>query len=168
MEATPLVGAMPPAGATPPAGAIPPVGATSPAGAVPPVGAAPDPRDAEWMWEAEEIEVLNISFTLTPGPRNCPPTLTVLEAFSIIFPHSLLQHLVDDTNSYASQHQQHQQLTSITKEELCMYFAILLAMSMKTAPSMKDHWKGDSLLGTPASQQHCLTTALDSRSESLY
>jgi len=113
------------------------------------VGAAPDPRDAEWMWEAEEIEVLNISFTLTPGPRNCPPTLTVLEAFSIIFPHSLLQHLVDDTNSYASQHQQHQQLTSITKEELCMYFAILLAMSMKTAPSMKDHWKGDSLLGTP-------------------
>jgi hypothetical protein len=37
----------------------------------------------------------------------------------------------------------------MTKEEMCTYFAILLAMSMKTAPSLRDHWSRDPLLGTP-------------------
>jgi len=136
--------------------AAPMIGAVLPTGAAPlmeavlPTGAAPlDPRDAEWAWEAKEIEVIDIPFTLTPGPCNCPPALTVLESFSTIFPYHLLQHIISNTNNYASQCTQHKQLGSVTMEEMCTYFAILLAMCMKTAPAMKDHWSEDPLLGTP-------------------
>lgn len=106
-------------------------------------------RDKEWMWKAEEIEVQDIPFTLTPGPQNCPAALTVLEAFSTIFPSTLLQHIVDDTNAYSAQKNDCYKLGSVTKEEVCTYFAILLAMSMKTAPALKDHWSMNSMLASP-------------------
>lgn len=105
--------------------------------------------DAKWEWKAEEIEVHDIPFTLTPGPRNCPAKMTVVEAFTSIFSRDLLQHIVDDTNAYSAWNGNFHQLGSIMKEELCTYLAILMSMSMKTAPALKDHWSKDPLLGSP-------------------
>jgi len=106
-------------------------------------------RDAEWKWKAEAIKVASIPFIpfYPLGPRNCPASLSVLDAFAIIFPHSLLDHIIEDTNQYATNKLNTQ--LGVTKPELCTYFAILLAMSLTITPALKDHWSWDPLLGSP-------------------
>ena len=57
--------------------------------------------DAECKWKAEPITVTTLPFDGVPGPINCAPRLSLLDAFQIIFPIDLLQHIVDDTNTTA-------------------------------------------------------------------
>lgn len=108
----------------------------------------PEEMDAEWEWRGEEIEVPAIQFNLTPGPRNCPAKLTVFEAFETIFPAYLFDHIVTKTNEYARARNDFHNLGSLEKKELFTYTAILLAMCLRKAPALKDHWSKDSLLGS--------------------
>ncbi len=73
----------------------------------------------------------------------------MLDAFSAIFPSSLLQHIVNDTNAYSAQKNNIYGLGSVMKEEVCMYFSIIMAMLMKTAPTLRDHWSKNPLFQLP-------------------
>lgn len=106
-------------------------------------------KDQEWMWEAKNINVPDIPFTQTPGPINCPKRLTPFEAFHLLFPLELLTHIIIDTINYAAHWEEYKKLGTVTAKEMYTYFAILLVMSIKTAPSLKDHWSEDPLLGSP-------------------
>jgi len=50
--------------------------------------------DAERKWKAEPITVNTLPFNGVPGPINCPPKLTPLDAFRIIFPIDLVSILM--------------------------------------------------------------------------
>jgi len=75
--------------------------------------------------------------------------LTPLSAFLLFFPEVLLTHIITDTICYAAGHEELKMVGTVTAEEMYTYLAIMLAMCMKTAPSLKDHWSKDPLLGSP-------------------
>jgi len=107
--------------------------------------------DAERKWKAEPITVNTLPFNGVPGPINCPPKLTPLDAFRIIFPIDLLQHIVDNTNETAKVNNNKHGLSGgkVTMHQVCTYVSILMAMSINKKPALDDHWSQDLLFCTP-------------------
>lgn len=103
------------------------------------------------------INTINVPvhlYTQTPGPINCSPTLSVLEAFLLLFPLELLQHIVTDTNQYAV-YELGEGKWEMSLKELYTYLTILLAMCVKETPSLEDHWSRSVLLGLPWTLKRC-------------
>jgi len=82
--------------------------------------------------------------------------LTPLSAFLLLFPEVLFTHIIiiiiiiiTDTICYAAGHEELKMVGTVTAKEMYTYLAIMLAMCIKTAPSLKDHWSRDPLLGSP-------------------
>lgn len=106
--------------------------------------------DAERNWKGEPIIVNTLPFHGVPGPINCPQKLTPLDAFRIIFPIDLLQHVVSDTNATAKANSNKHGLVGgeVTIQQICTYVSILMAMSLNKKPALEDHWSQDPLLCT--------------------
>jgi hypothetical protein len=106
--------------------------------------------DAERKWKAEPIMVTTLPFDGVPGPINCSPRLSPLDAFKIIFPIDLLQHIVDDTNTTAKANSNKHGLVGgeVTMQQVCTYVSILMAMSINKKPALNDHWSQDPLFCT--------------------
>jgi len=75
--------------------------------------------------------------------------LTPLSAFLLLFPEVLFTHIITDTICYEAGHQELKMVGKVTAKEMYTYLVIMLAMCMKTAPSLEDHWSRDPLLGSP-------------------
>jgi len=69
----------------------------------------------------------------------------------MLWPDSLLDHIVSKTNLYARTHQNiddFKNLSAVTKAEMYTYFSIMLGMCITGKPMMKEHWMHDKLVGT--------------------
>jgi hypothetical protein len=106
------------------------------------------PRQPAREWCHKRITVQSFSFTAQPGPSNCPSSLSVFDAFFLLFPLSLFSHIKEDTIHYARTELGGAEW-AFSLEELFTYLSIILAMCIKAAPSINDHWSFDPLLSSP-------------------
>lgn len=82
-----------------------------------------------------------------PGPSQCPPTLTALEAFFLLFNTHVIDEIIADTIRYTTQ--QGVKEFTFVPADFCTYVAILLAMCLHPAPKLRDYWSHEPLLNSP-------------------
>src|SRR5690348_3685389 len=83
----------------------------------------------------------------TPGPMNCPSSLTALQAFFLLFNSTVIKGIVDETIHYAQQ--KGVKDFTFSAEDFCVYLAVLLAMCLHPCPRLQDYWKKSDIFGTP-------------------
>ena len=84
-------------------------------------------------------------FTEATGPTTAIPT-AISEVFQLFFSLGILQHIVDQTNLYASQVMGDSQFATweqVTIEELKAYFGFMILMGLNQLPALFDYWRLD-------------------------
>ena len=85
-----------------------------------------------------------------PGPTHLlPATATPIDFWDLLFPSSLMETIVEETNRYAQQ-QKTKGWTETTEEEVRAFFGMLTALGLHGLPSMTDIWSMDWIFGIPA------------------
>ncbi|XP_072164713.1 piggyBac transposable element-derived protein 4-like [Diadema setosum] len=87
-----------------------------------------------------------------PGPTTkLNETSTVLDFFFLLFPLTLIQHLVQETNRYAAQKRQANpnlpRWQPVSVEEMKCYLGIRLYLSIMPLPEMRWMWSSDDVFG---------------------
>ena len=86
---------------------------------------------------------LGISVTL-------PPEATAVDYFELFFTPSIIEHIVDQTNSYASQMTTPPQgWQQCTPNRLRSFLGLVIVMGIKRMPNLRDYWSQHTLLGCP-------------------
>lgn len=111
----------------------------------------------EPLWDVSRPENHhNIEFRLDSGRGELPLEPTPLTMSEIFFPDSLLDQMVDATNSYAASRLPPSKREPITRAELLRFYAIYYYMGLVRLPSRKDYWKGGTDTFWPT-HQPCLS-----------
>ena len=94
------------------------------------------------------LKGINISpFTDTSGPKVPLPSSPV-DVFSLFFTPTLMKHIVDQSNLYASECMGEEKFANwmkITVDELRAYMGFMILMGLVKLPSIRDYWKKDEL-----------------------
>ena len=84
--------------------------------------------------------------TSTPGPlHNLDNDNNELDFFKLVFPDSLLQNIVAETNRYAAARGPDSKWRDTTVEELRAYIGINIIMGIVVLPDQKSYWSTDPL-----------------------
>ena len=103
----------------------------------------PKQLQVEWKTNYEFVQVE--PFTEATGPTTAIPT-AISEIFQLFFSLGILQHIVDQTNLYASQVMGDSQFATweqVTIEELKAYFGFMILMGLNQLPALFDYWRLD-------------------------
>lgn len=103
----------------------------------------PAQLQVEWKTNYEFVQVE--PFTEATGPTTAIPT-AISEIFQLFFSLGILQHIVDQTNLYASQVMGDSQFATweqVTIEELKAYFGFMILMGLNQLPALFDYWRLD-------------------------
>lgn len=98
-----------------------------------------------FVWSKTMPTFQNSTFTQSTGPINIPDdTESHIEYFYLLFPDELMEHIVFQTNLYATQSQKPHIPTNI--KEMKIFLAINILMGIKKLPSYRDYWSARSEL----------------------
>jgi hypothetical protein len=78
-------------------------------------------------------------------------TSTALDFFNETFGNDVMEHMVQETNIYASQNPPSERYKwySTTVTEMYLFLGILIAMEVHRLPFVYDYWSSDGLFGVP-------------------
>ena len=88
-------------------------------------------------------------FTEEVGPTSpLPATATALDFFLQLFDHDLLQHIVTQTNLYATTREGHRaEWKDLTVPELQSFLGTILLMGVHVLPTIESYWSTNTYLG---------------------
>jgi hypothetical protein len=103
--------------------------------------------------EISRSGTLPVAFDHPVGPSvNMASTSTALDFFNETFGNDVMEHMVQETNIYASQNPPSERYKwySTTVTEMYLFLAIIIAMGVHKLPFVHDYWSSDCLLGVPS------------------
>lgn len=96
------------------------------------------------MWGEDSQSKADIPFIKDFGPNIPEYAKSPLDVFLCLFPHELINLIVEQTNLYAKQMQSKQ--APVTKDELFIFIGINILMGVKKLPSYRDYWSANTQL----------------------
>ena len=97
-----------------------------------------------------------MAFDHPVGPSvNMASTSKALYFFNETFGNDVMEHMVQETNVYASQNPASERYKwySTTVTEMYLFLGIIIAMGVHKLPFVYDYWSSDCLLGVPGITQ---------------
>ena len=85
------------------------------------------------------------------GPTVSVPD-SVREVFQLIFTDAIVDHIVKETNRYASLvmgASKYESCERVNRDDIMAYFGIMIVMGLVDRPSFHDYWKKDPLFHCP-------------------
>ncbi|XP_051167638.1 piggyBac transposable element-derived protein 4-like [Leptopilina boulardi] len=100
--------------------------------------------EKDGTWSRRNVPRTDFPFNKNSGPNIPAHAKTASEIFFCLFPDSLVEKIVEETNLYARQKNSKQE--PVTKVELLVFLGINILMGIKKLPSYRDHWSSNAQL----------------------
>ncbi len=125
------------------------------------------PCDVPWQWTqcgqdgTARFHPRMIPFTGNPGIQvQVPCDASPLDYFQLYMSNDIIDHLVTETNRYASQYTERERenltnfsnarnWTETTHDEMCAFLGLIMLMGVVHKPRLNMYWSNDDLLNTP-------------------
>lgn len=88
-----------------------------------------------------------------PYQPNDPNSMDPLDYLQLLWPASLVDLIVEETNRYARS-KKRAKWVDVCRDEMWTFLGVILAMGIHRLPRINNYWNRDSLLGIPEIQRH--------------